>query len=89
MILQLLSIQKLNVSISLALSFGFDVVVMLIRYIMETKRCSFELIILSVLSYAGYAIAAIPAFVDGDHDVAVSTTSSFFLASQWKFPWCE
>lgn len=73
MIFQLLSIQKLNISISLALSFGFDAVVLLTRYIMETRRFSLELIILSVISYIGYAVTAIPAFVGDDEGAKTDT----------------
>lgn len=77
-IFQILSIQHLNISVSLALSFGFDVVVILIRYISDKKRCSWELLILSLMAYCGYGIAAIPAFVSSEgairKDTAVNKT---------------
>lgn len=73
MILQLLSIQKLNISISLALSFGFDAVLLLTRYILETGRFSLELIILSIISYVGYGVTAVPAFIADDENVKTDT----------------
>ncbi|ODM96599.1 Protein saal1 [Orchesella cincta] len=79
-IFQLLSIQRLNISVSLALSFGFDVVVILIQYISTKRRCSLELLLLSIVSYCGYGVVAIPAFISSDHttrnDTAVGVGAS-------------
>lgn len=60
-IAQLLSIQRLNISVSLALSFSSTIFVILLAQINRDKRFSLELIAFSILGYLGFVVVGIPA----------------------------
>ena len=62
-LLQILSIQYLDVTVSLAMSFLPVIVLILIEHIMESKGCSPELLVSLVVGYIGVICAAIPALL--------------------------